>query len=176
MFDIRVPIVVLVIGEGGSGGALGIGIGDTVAMMENAWYSVISPEGCASILWRSADGKEKAADALKLTAPDLLRLGIVDEVLPEPTGGAHNSPRETMESVGRRIVEWLDALDKLTPEELLERRFRKFRRIAMTEDLLRGLDDDGPPAARGEASLEGRRAATEAPRAAQAPARPSKDA
>jgi len=178
MFDIRVPIVVLVIGEGGSGGALGIGIGDTVAMMENAWYSVISPEGCASILWRSADGKEKAADALKLTAPDLLRLGIVDEIVPEPTGGAHNRPRETIEAVGRRIVEWLDALDKLTPEELLERRFRKFRRIAMTEDLLRGLDGDGPAASggRGEAVQEGRRATSDSAKPVQDPARPSSDA
>ena len=133
MFGLKVPIVVLVIGEGGSGGALGIGIGDRVGMMENSWYSVISPEGCASILWRSAEGKEEAAEALRLTAPDLTQLGIVDQVVAEPTGGAHNSVEATMDLVGKQLADWLEELKAMPVEEMLAQRELKFRRIAMVE-------------------------------------------
>lgn len=134
MFGLRTPVVVVVIGEGGSGGALGIAIGDRVGMLENAWYSVISPEGCASILWRSSDGKDKAAEALKLTAPDLYRLGIVDRVIPEPVGGAHADPAEAMRLVGFQLGEWLDELVRVPTDTLLEQRWLKFRRMASAED------------------------------------------
>jgi acetyl-CoA carboxylase carboxyl transferase subunit alpha len=133
MFDIKVPIVVLIIGEGGSGGALGIAIGDQVAMLENSWYSVISPEGCASILWRSAEGKKQAAEALKLTAQDMFKLGLVDEIVPEPVGGAHSAPQAAMDQVGDFLAVTLDRLAKVPLEQLLEQRFQKFRRIAQTE-------------------------------------------
>lgn len=133
MFDVRTPIVVVVIGEGGSGGALGIAIGDHIAMMENSWYSVISPEGCASILWRSADGKEEAAKALKLTAQDMQGLGLVDEILPEPVGGAHSDPVAAMDGVGRAIVERIHALQAVPLDDLLESRYLKFRHIARLE-------------------------------------------
>ncbi len=133
MFRIRVPILVVVIGEGGSGGALGIAIGDRVAMLENSWYSVISPEGCASILWRSAERKEEAATALKLTAGDMHRLGLVDEVIAEPVGGAHRHPHEAMERVADRLEEWLDQFCAVPVDQLLEARYRKFRDIANLE-------------------------------------------
>ena len=133
MFALKTPIVVVVIGEGGSGGALGIGIGDRVGMMENSWYSVISPEGCASILWRSAEGKEEAAEALRLTAPSLLELGIVDKVLPEPIGGAHNQFEQAIELVGDQIQQWLEELESLSLEDLLHQREAKFRNIAKVE-------------------------------------------
>ncbi|TAH38635.1 MAG: acetyl-CoA carboxylase carboxyltransferase subunit alpha [Planctomycetota bacterium] len=129
MFDIRVPIVVIVLGEGGSGGALGIAVGDRVGMLENGWYSVISPEGCASILWHSAEGREQAAQALKLTAADLRQLGIVDAVIPEPLGGAHRDPGAAIDSVRAQIQAWLDELAALPPERLVEERYRKFRHI-----------------------------------------------
>jgi len=134
MFGIQVPIVVVVIGEGGSGGALGIAVGDRIGMLENSWYSVISPEGCASILWRSAEGKEKAAEALKLTAPDLFQLGIVDRVIPEPVGGAHADPDEAIRVVGFQIKSWLDELCRLPVRDLLDQRWLKFRRMASAED------------------------------------------
>jgi acetyl-CoA carboxylase carboxyl transferase subunit alpha len=133
MFGLKVPVVVMVIGEGGSGGALGIGVGDRVGMMENSWYSVISPEGCSSILWRSADGKEAAADALKLTAPHLVELGIVDKVVAEPVGGAHSQAEEAMDLVGQQISTWLDELGALSVEDLLSQRETKFRRIAQVQ-------------------------------------------
>jgi len=130
MFSLRVPILVMVIGEGGSGGALGIAIGDRVGMMENAWYSVISPEGCASILWRDAEGKEAAADALKLTATDMYRLGLVDQIVPEPVGGAHAHPQDAMELVKVQLETWLTELQAIPTEALLEARYLKFRHIA----------------------------------------------
>ena len=133
MFSLKVPILVMVIGEGGSGGALGIGVGDRVGMMENSWYSVITPEGCASILWRSAEGKEQAADALKLTGTSLLELGIVDHVVPEPVGGAHNHKEEAIALVGKQLAAWLDELKALPVETLLAQRDEKFRRIAQVE-------------------------------------------
>jgi len=136
MFDVRVPIVVVVIGEGGSGGALGIAVGDRIGMLENSWYSVISPEGCASILWRSAEGKEKAAEALKLTATDLEKFGIIDAIIPEPLGGAHTDAEAATRAVGEQIVAWLEELESLDEEELLSRRREKFRHMASATAVL----------------------------------------
>ncbi len=133
MFGLRVPILALVIGEGGSGGALGIGIGDRVGILEHAYYSVISPEGCAAILWKSGDKAPEAAEALKLTAGDLKSLGVVDDVLPEPLGGAHRNPEETLATVREWVLEGLDSLSGMAPEELMERRFRKFREMGEVE-------------------------------------------
>ena len=126
MARLPVPIVVVVIGEGASGGALGIGVGDRVLMLENAWYSVISPESCSSILWRSWDHKEEAARALKLTAPDLIEHGVIDEIIPEPVGGAHRDPQAVFEATGRAIAEHLDALLPLSTDDLLAGRLAKF--------------------------------------------------
>jgi acetyl-CoA carboxylase carboxyl transferase subunit alpha len=131
MFDLKVPIVCLVIGEGGSGGALGIGVGDRVGMLENSYYSVISPEGCAAILWKRGDKAPEAAEALKLTSKDLLRLGLVDKVVEEPLGGAHRDPKGTVERVRGQIVEWLRELAAIPTRELLEQRYRKFRRMGV---------------------------------------------
>ena len=129
MFDIRVPIIALVIGEGGSGGALGIGIGDRVGVLENAYYSVISPEGCAAILWKNGEKAPDAAEALNLTGPDLLRLGLIDTIVPEPLGGAHRNVQMTMDNVQNQIGEWLAELKALPTDELLDQRFEKFRRM-----------------------------------------------
>lgn len=126
MARLPVPIVIVVIGEGASGGALGIGVGDRVLMLENAWYSVISPESCSSILWRSWDYKEDAARALKLTATDLIVHGVIDEIIPEPTGGAHKNPGQTFNAVGAAIASNLDELVGLPSDELLEKRLAKF--------------------------------------------------
>ncbi len=129
MFDLKVPVICVVIGEGGSGGALGIGVGDRVGMLENSYYSVISPEGCAAILWKSGDKAPEAAEALKLTSKDLLRLGLVDKVIDEPLGGAHRDPKGAVERVRGQIVEWLTELAAIPVPELLEQRHRKFRRM-----------------------------------------------
>jgi acetyl-CoA carboxylase carboxyl transferase subunit alpha len=126
MARLRVPIVVVIIGEGASGGALGLGVGDRVLMMENSWYSVISPESCSSILWRSWDYKEQAAEALQLTAPDLKKQGIIDEIIPEPLGGAHRNPEQAARVLKDTILLELKALAKIKPEKLLERRIEKF--------------------------------------------------
>jgi len=126
MARLPVPIIVVVIGEGASGGALGIGVGDRMLMLENAWYSVISPENCSAILWRSWDYKEEAARALKLTAPDLISLGIVHEIIGEPMGGAHRDPNVTFEGVGRAIASNLTELQKLSTEDLLTTRINNF--------------------------------------------------
>jgi len=127
MFDIKVPIICLVIGEGGSGGALGIGVGDRVGMLENSYYSVISPEGCAAILWKSGDKAPEAAEALKLTSKDLLRLGLVDKVIEEPLGGAHRDPKAAVEGVRVQLSAWLTELAQVPVPELLAQRYRKFR-------------------------------------------------
>jgi len=127
MFALRVPIVVVVIGEGGSGGALGIGIGDRVLMLENAYYSVISPEGCAAILWKDRAYADKAADALGLTCDRLMELGMADEVIPEPLGGAHCDPEATATKVKEAVVRNLKNLKALDTTELLQRRYDKFR-------------------------------------------------
>lgn len=126
MARLPVPIVVAVIGEGASGGALGIGVGDRILMLENAWYSVISPESCSSILWRSWDYKEEAARALKLTAPDLIPFGIVDEIVAEPLGGSHRDPETTFEALGKAIAANLAPLLKLSTDDLLAKRLAKF--------------------------------------------------
>ena len=126
MARLPVPIVVVVIGEGASGGALGIGVGDRVLMLENAWYSVISPESCSSILWRSWDYKEDAARALKLTAPDLIEHGVIDEIIPEPVGGAHQDAAATYQAVGAAIARQLDELVTLDRDTLLDGRLAKF--------------------------------------------------
>jgi acetyl-CoA carboxylase carboxyl transferase subunit alpha len=129
MARLPVPIIVTITGEGGSGGALAIAIGDKVHMLENAIYSVISPEGCASILWRDAGKAELAAEALRITAPDLAQLGIVDEVVPEPEGGAqlnHESAAQILDPV---LIRSLEEVNALSAPELLERRYEKFRRM-----------------------------------------------
>lgn len=129
MFGMEVPIISLVIGEGGSGGALGIGVGDRVGMLENSYYSVISPEGCAAILWKSGEKAPEAADALKLTGKDLTRLGLVDKVIPEPLGGAHRDPKGTIANVRAQIEQWLVELKKLPVDQLLQQRYEKFRKM-----------------------------------------------
>jgi acetyl-CoA carboxylase carboxyl transferase subunit alpha len=130
MFTLRVPILVVVIGEGGSGGALGIGVGDRVLMLEHAYYSVISPEGCAAILWKDGERSPEAAEALKLTSKDLFGLGIVDEIVNEPLGGAHRAPTVAMEEVRRVLLRNLRELKNLPIDSLLPRRHEKYRRIA----------------------------------------------
>ena len=126
MMNIKVPIICIVIGEGASGGALGIGVGDRVIMLENSWYSVISPENCSTILWRSWDFKEKAAEALKLTSSDMKSLKIVDEVIEEPIGGAHRFREETFENVRKSIQKNLAKLTKMDPSKRVEKRIEKF--------------------------------------------------
>lgn len=135
MARLPVPIVVLVIGEGASGGALGIGVGDRILMLENAWYSVIAPESCSQILWRSWDYKEAAASALKLTATDLLELGVIDEIIPEPIGGAHRDPQATFQAVGAAIARALQTLEHYTPAELTSTRIEKFARMGVYREL-----------------------------------------
>jgi len=126
MSKLKVPIIVVIIGEGASGGALGIGVGDRILMLENCWYSVISPESCSSILWRSWDYKEQAAEALKLTAPDLLKQKIIDRIIPEPLGGAHKDPQEAAKMLKEVLKEELSRLIKIKPEKLVENRLEKF--------------------------------------------------
>jgi acetyl-CoA carboxylase carboxyl transferase subunit alpha len=129
MARLRTPIINIVIGEGGSGGALGIGVGDRLAILAHAYYSVISPEGCAAILWKSGENASEAAEALKLTAKSLLELGVADDIIPEPLGGAHRDPKQTALSVKKHILKYLTQLRKLSVEELLEKRYRKIRSI-----------------------------------------------
>lgn len=126
MAQLTVPIIVTIIGEGASGGALGLGVGDRILMMENAWYSVIAPESCSSILWRSWDYKEQAAEALKLTAVDLLKEKIIDRIVPEPLGGAHRDPSATAHNLKEIILEELAALGRIKPDKLVEKRIAKF--------------------------------------------------
>ena len=118
--------IVTIIGEGASGGALGIGVGDRVLMLENTWYSVISPESCSSILWRSWEYKEQAADSLKLTAPDMKRLKLIDEIVREPVGGAHSNREKTFEIVKNKIAAHYQELEKLSPKELVNLRMDKY--------------------------------------------------
>lgn len=135
MSGLRTPIVSCVIGEGGSGGALGIAVADRVLMMENAIYSVISPEGCAAILWRSRDEAERAAEALKLTASDLMGFGIVDELIPEPGGGAHVSPESAAEELGEALARVLDELCAMDIEELVRARHEKYYAMGRWEEV-----------------------------------------
>jgi acetyl-CoA carboxylase carboxyl transferase subunit alpha len=134
MAGLEVPIISCIIGEGGSGGALGIAVADRVLMMDNAIYSVISPEGCAAILWRSRDMAADAAEALKLTAPDLADSGIIDEVLPEPPGGAHQDPEAAAEVLREAIRRHLTDLDKLSAEQLVETRRAKYYAMGAWEE------------------------------------------
>ncbi len=127
MMLFEVPIIAAVLGEGGSGGALGIGVADRVLLLENAYYSVISPEGCAAILWKDRSAAPKAAEALKITAKDLFELGLADEIVPEPLGGAHNDPAVTAENLKRSLLQNLEAMLKLTAPERLKQRYAKFR-------------------------------------------------
>lgn len=127
MAELQTPIIVSVIGEGGSGGALALGIGDRILIQEHAIYSVASPEGCASIVWRDHRFAPEAAAALKLTAPDLLRLGVVDVIVPEPLGGAHRDHEGAARLLKNVLVEELDAVRALPESELLQRRYAKFR-------------------------------------------------
>lgn len=131
MCQLQVPIVCMVIGEGASGGALGIGIGDKVFMMENTWYSVISPESCSSILWRSWDFKMQAAEALKLTGEDMKGLGLVDDIVPEPLGGAHANREETFATVKNLLITELDKLQKLNADKRVNSRLRKFSNMGV---------------------------------------------
>lgn len=131
MAKLRVPIIVFIIGEGGSGGALGVGVGDRICVLENAYYSVISPEGCAAILWKDRAKTPEAAKALKLTAQDLLKAGLIDEIVEEPLGGAHRDPQTTSQSVKARIKKYLKELSAFTPEDLIEARYEKYRKIGV---------------------------------------------
>ena len=129
--SLKTPIVVIIIGEGGSGGALGIGIGDAVAMLENSFYSVISPEGCAAILWKDQNALKQAAAAMKIRSRDLYAFGIIDEIIPEPPGGAHIDPDRTLAAVDEYLARTLAALKALPKPELLEARYRKFRKMGI---------------------------------------------
>ncbi len=133
MAQLRVPIVCAVIGEGASGGAIGIGLGDHVMMLENTWYSVISPESCSSILWRSWDYKEQAADALKLTAEDMLGFGIIDEIIKEPQGGAHAGPEEMAKSLKRQLKKAIAMLQAKDIDQVIEERINKYSEIGRVE-------------------------------------------
>ena len=134
MAGFPVPIIVVVTGEGGSGGALALGVGDRVLMLEHAIYSVISPEGCAAILWKDQARAEDAARALRITAPDLKRFGIIDEILPEPAGGAHMNPGEMADTIAAAIRHHLKPLRKAKPDVLVNRRFKKFRAMGIFND------------------------------------------
>lgn len=126
MFNLRVPVIAIIIGEGASGGALGIGVADKVLMLEYTWYSVISPESCSSILWRSWDYKETAADALKLTADNMLANGLIDGIIKEPVGGAHCNPTESFENVKTEVLRQYDALKRIKPEVRINNRIEKY--------------------------------------------------
>jgi acetyl-CoA carboxylase carboxyl transferase subunit alpha len=127
MISIATPIVSIIIGEGGSGGALGVAVADKVCVLENAYYSVISPEGCAAILWKDSAKAPEAAEALKLTAQDLLKMGLIDEIAPEPLGGAHRDPQKMAQTIKEIILDNLKELSKEKTEELLKSRYNKFR-------------------------------------------------
>ncbi len=135
MAQLKVPVICIIIGEGASGGALGIGIGDKVLMLENTWYSVISPESCSSILWRSWSFKETAAEALKLTSNDMMENGLIDGIIKEPLGGVHNNHKEAFETVKQEILNHLLALKKQTPDERINSRIEKFSSMGVVHDL-----------------------------------------
>lgn len=135
MSQLKVPVICIIIGEGASGGALGIGIGDKVLMLENSWYSVISPENCSTILWRTWAQKEKAAEALKLTATDMFKNGLVDGVIKEPIGGAHRNHQQIFETVKNEIKKYLVDLEKLTPQQRIDARIEKFANMGVVHDI-----------------------------------------
>ena len=135
MAQLKVPVICIIIGEGASGGALGIGIGDKVLMLENTWYSVISPESCSSILWRSWSFKEQAADSLKLTADNMSKNGLIDGIIKEPMGGAHRNHEEIFATVKQEILKHLATLNQLNPEERIDQRINKFSSMGVVHDL-----------------------------------------
>jgi len=134
MTRLKVPIITIIIGEGASGGALGIGVGDKVLMLENTWYSVISPESCSSILWRSWEYKEQAATALKLTAKDMKRMKLVDEIIKEPLGGAHKDRDKTFLTVSNAIIKSYAEFKNLSPKELVSKRMDKYSQMGVFND------------------------------------------
>ncbi|MBL4886074.1 MAG: acetyl-CoA carboxylase carboxyltransferase subunit alpha [Planctomycetaceae bacterium] len=134
MSRLGTPVICAVIGEGGSGGALGIGVGNYVCMMQYAYYFVISPEGCAGILWKHVKHADKAAKALRFTGPDLLEFGVVDSVVPEPFGGAHQHPRQAATNLKIEILNALKKFDGMTPDELIQQRYERFRKIGVFEE------------------------------------------
>ncbi len=134
MSKLETPIICVIIGEGASGGAIGIGVGDRILMLENAWYSVISPESCSSILWRSWSFKEQAAEALKLTAPDLIEFGIIDRIIPEPIGGAHRNPEQTARTLKDALIEELKPLLQKDRHALVEERIEKFGKMGVVSN------------------------------------------
>ncbi len=135
MSGLKVPVIVVIIGEGASGGAIGIGIGDRILMLENSWYSVIAPESCSSILWRSWDYKEQAAEALKLTAPDLKKFSIIDRIVAEPIGGAHIDHNKQFDILKNVLIEELDTLSKIESNELLKIKREKFLNMGVWEEV-----------------------------------------
>jgi acetyl-CoA carboxylase carboxyl transferase subunit alpha len=135
MAQLQVPIICIIIGEGASGGAIGIGLGDRVYMLENTWYSVISPESCSSILWRSWDFKEQAAEALKLTAEDMYSFGLIDDIIREPLGGAHSQPEEMAIMLKDYIRKALSELQRMTPEARIEARIEKYSSMGVYETI-----------------------------------------
>jgi acetyl-CoA carboxylase carboxyl transferase subunit alpha len=131
MSQLKTPIIIMIIGEGASGGALGIGIGNRILMLENAWYSVIAPESCSSILWRSWDYKEQAAEALRLGATDLIDVKVIDRIVPEPVGGAHRDPNVMFDTVTSVLDEELRALEKMPVDQLVKERREKFYQMGV---------------------------------------------
>jgi acetyl-CoA carboxylase carboxyl transferase subunit alpha len=131
MAVLKVPVICIIIGEGASGGALGIGVGDRVVMLEYTWYSVISPESCSSILWRSWDFKEKAAIALKLTSNEMLEMGLIDKIIKEPLGGAHNDPEAMFKTMKTELKKMLKELSELDTDELVNQRVDKFSKMGV---------------------------------------------
>ncbi len=134
MSKLKVPVIVAVIGEGASGGALGIGVGDRILMLQYCWYSVISPESCSSILWRSWDFKEQAADALKLTSKDMLKYKVIDRIIEEPIGGAHRNHIQAAEFLKKALNEELDNVSKIKKDKLLDNRIKKFGDMGFWKD------------------------------------------
>ena len=131
---LKIPVVNVVIGEGGSGGALAVGVGDAILMLENSFYSVISPEGCAAILWKDQEAVTKAAENLKIGAKDLLEMGIIDKIIPEPAGGAHIDPELTFKNVDKQLAQSLKKLEQKTPEQRIDERHKKYRKIGVFEE------------------------------------------
>lgn len=145
MSSLRTPIIVVVIGEGGSGGALGIGVGDHVLMLSNAMYTVITPEGCAAILWKDRTEAPRASEILKITAPHLKKLGVIDEIIDEPLGGAHREPAQMIERVRDRLSEHIGRLSKIPVKKLLDQRYRKFRQIGFLTEMATPTPPDPAP-------------------------------
>ncbi|MDP4711558.1 MAG: acetyl-CoA carboxylase carboxyltransferase subunit alpha [Saprospiraceae bacterium] len=143
MAQLRVPIVCAVIGEGASGGAIGIGLGDRVFMLENTWYSVISPESCSSILWRSWDNKEQAAEALKLTADHMLSFGLIDDIIKEPLGGAHTAPEEMAKTLKKHLKKAIAELQEMDPDQRIMARIDKYANMGVYDTIPKDTEPEG---------------------------------